>query len=177
MNHLIAALLIMCSVGIGILAIVLIIGLFADVAAKRGLRNKIERLRDTGAIARTGVDADSEIIRLANEGKREEAALLYVSAHGGRLANARKIVGSGIEPKRLLLVISVLFLCFVLIALGTYEQKIPLATIWLANFVLFTAFWMRASCLITRNRKRLAAGQMPSSNDCAWAGPANAAHR
>ena len=157
MNTPTAVMLTLSLIGVVILVVTLACGLFADFTVQAVIR------KQSGGGGDSAGGDDADIIKMANEGQREEAARLYVGLHGGSLAQARKVVGSGTVLQRLALILGVIVLSFILIVFCTSTQCIPLATIWCANVFLITALWMKSRRQIARNRKTIAQGTIPAA--------------
>jgi hypothetical protein len=150
----------------GIILGVVVICFAADAIARCSVRKKIEKLRISGVIAPEGQGSDADIIRLANEGKRDPAAYYYVALHGGRLEAARTVVGTGAYPTTLLVAVYAVLVCVCAFTISTSETSITLLPAWIAIFVVMMAAWDKNRKLIKQNRETLAAGKLPEPFSC-----------
>jgi hypothetical protein len=175
MNPTTNAALLVGSIVLGVAIVLFALGYVVDRLAKRSVTKRIGRLRSAGTIPPANAASDADIIRLANENKREAAALLYVSLHKVNLGKARLVVGSPSVSNRFMAITGAFLLLFCFLCVARLENQIVLAMIWIANIFIFTAAYMKSRSLIAKNRKTLAKGQMPSPDASAWKEPVKAA--
>ena len=156
---------------VGIVVVALALGLGADCLTMQCVRKKIEKLRKDGVIPPDGQGTDEGIVKLANEGKRDQAALYYVAVHGGRIEQARVIVGAGASPTSLMLVVFSLFVCFCAIQQiytpDTDVSRLPILVAYLIVALLIWWKWRKVQSLVKKNRETVAAGKLPEPCACA----------
>lgn len=175
MNPTTYAALVIGSIVLGIVIILFALGYIVDRLSKRSVARRIEKLRSAGTLPPAGAASDADIIRLANENKREIAALLYVSLHNVDLGKARLVVGSPSVSNRLMAMIAAFLVLVIFMVYAHTNGHISLSMIWTANIFIFIAAYMKNRNLIAQNRKTLAKGQMPSPDASAWKEPVKAA--
>jgi hypothetical protein len=168
MNPTLHALLVVGGAILAIVALIAIIAFFGDRLAKRSVARRIEKLRATGVIPAADKASDSDVIRLANECRREEAALLYVSLHKSNLGKARVVVGSTETQKRLIFIVVALLFCIALLQLAKSGGNPGVVVIWIATFFIFLAAWLRTRKLVAKNRAILESGALPPLDGDAW---------
>jgi preprotein translocase subunit SecG len=126
---------------------------------------KLSRLRDEGTLPAAATQSDADVIRLANLGLREEAALVYQEIHGGQLDAARFVVG--LDKLRTIMLCIIFFLIFIVTTLHMSSKGNQLdltlntglfAAVVLSNFVIFSARAKR----LRENREKLASGILPT---------------
>ena len=161
MNPTLHALLVVSSTFLIFAAFIVTFVIVANRLAKRSVRRKIERLRQSGVLPNPGSDED--IIRLANEEKREEAALLYVALHGGDLETARILVGKKTWATTFgAIAFVIVFLACVVepLVLGRHYHY-PLVGVWVTLAIVMVASMKRSRKNIEANRATLAKGRLP----------------
>lgn len=131
---------------------------------KRKTRERIEKLRQSGALSGAEV-GEADIVRLANSGRGEEAALLYVALRGGRIAAARESVGYRTTPS-----LSFVIFFTVLAVTGTAFRLLdgmPPKAIApaLLCYLAFLAYYWEKRIAVRRNRARIAQGHLFPAKD------------
>lgn len=138
---------------------------------------RLARLRAQGILPDAALQSDADVIRLANNGLREEAALIYQEIHGGKLDVARFVVGLDKLRKTMipmLLIVTVILIVAVFLSTSEEDKTgsmfaiIIFAAIFSADMVIFAA---RAKRLRV-NREKLANGILPTPDSvCLWRKP------
>lgn len=159
--------IIVCTMLVALIAAVIFTIVFLALAlAKWSIHHNTEKLRRKGILPSRETASDEDIIRLANEERREEAAYLYTDLHQTSLERSRIIVGQGTT--------SIWSLCvmwaFVLVILTNalfHAHWDPLNLPFSALIFLFLAIYAhKHRKALLRNRQILAEGQLPPPD--AW---------
>lgn len=147
-------------------ALLVLVALILRTILKRRAA-KLAKLRAQGILPDAASQRDDDVIRLANAGLREEAALVYQELHGGPLDAARFVTGLDRQGKTLVGIL--LFVFVVLITTSLYSaakgnsanivmNTAILASLGSSNLVIFM---VRAKRL-RENREQLARGILSS---------------
>jgi hypothetical protein len=159
--------IITCTIFVALAAAVIFTIIFLALClAKWSIRHNTEKLRCKGILPPRETATDEDIIRLANEGRREEAAYLYTDLHQTSLERSRIIVGQGTTSMWSLCVLWAFTLVVLANALFDAHWD-PLNLPLSAFFFLFLAIYAhKHRHALLRNRQTLAGGQLPPSD--AW---------
>jgi hypothetical protein len=143
--------------------IVIVLAVACDFANKLCAKRQIAKLRAAGTIPPEGQGGDADIVRLANEGKRREAALLYMALKGGSIDKARVVVGVGPKPGSAVIAVYSFLLILSAIACFLTETAITFTLVWLVCLVAEYVIWKDSSRKVEANRKEIAAGNLPKA--------------
>jgi hypothetical protein len=130
-----------------------------------GIPRRVAGLRRSGVLPAEG-GSDADILRLANENRRYEAALLHVTLYGSKLPDAKRIVGDGGHNQVQLFCVLTEVFC-TLLFLYAETRNLMLAIVFGACAVVFFSQYLTEKARIARARKELSRGILPTGNAAA----------